>query len=264
MRMFLRKTALSILAGPFFIFAASATSQDYLTTTLDVQNGLSDNCVNDVLFDSNNFLWVGTNEGLDFYDGVNILHYDVLNPENGRPSVVFSLCEDPSGTLWIGSSNGLYYIRKGAEIATRMEIPELNAVSVRQITCSDDGMLWIARNGSNLIRIDTPTGNVEYLPVAYKIISSDNKGDVYALSDDKHLNELSWNGLNTLVSTRSELRTWIPSRAAIQISPEECSRTSLTFVTNFNDLIVKVFKSTTNGYPSDVDRNSFPDTHRIR
>ena len=236
MRMFLRKAALSILAGLFFIFAASATPQDYLTTTLDVQNGLSDNCVNDVLFDSNNFLWVGTNEGLDFYDGVNILHYDVLNPENGRPSVVFSLCEDPSGTVWIGSSNGLYYIRKGAECAIRKEIPELNAVSVRQITCSDDGMLWIARNGSNLIRIDTPTGNVEYLPVAYKIISSDNKGDVYALSDDRHL-MISEGGI-------SEFRN---------LSPEIDQIFSEYEIYRILCVSGKLFLSTSDGYPFVVD-----------
>ena len=99
MRMFLRKTALSILQGCFLIFSASAASQDYLITTLDVQTGLSDNYVNDVLFDSDNFLWIGTNEGLDFYDGTNILHYDLINPENGRPSVAFSLCADSYGTV---------------------------------------------------------------------------------------------------------------------------------------------------------------------
>ena len=168
MRMFFRKAALSILQGCFFIFAASANPQDYLTTSLDVQTGLSDNCVNDVLFDSNDFLWVGTNEGLDFYDGINILHYDILDPESGRPSVVFSLCEDPSGTLWVGSSNGLYQISRTTGEAKRFDVSELNGASVRQICCSDSGTLWIARNGSNLIKVETTTGVVTSLPVVYK------------------------------------------------------------------------------------------------
>ena len=62
MKMIFRKAALSIVQGCFFIFTALAAPQDYLHTALDVQTGLSDNCVNDVLFDSDNFLWIGTNE----------------------------------------------------------------------------------------------------------------------------------------------------------------------------------------------------------
>ena len=187
MRMFLRKAALSILAGLFFIFAASATPQDYLTTTLDVKNGLSDNCVNDVLFDSNCYLWVGTNEGLDFYDGESIRHYDVLDPENGSASVVFSLCEDMSGTIWIGASNGLHQIRKGSAKTTRYDVPELNGYAVRQICCSDAGVLWIARNGNNLLRIDAVKKNVSAVPIVSTAVSIDKNGAVYVISDDGRL-----------------------------------------------------------------------------
>ena len=187
MRMFLRKAALSILAGLFFIFAASATSQDYLTTTLDVNDGLSDNCVNDLLFDSNNFLWVGTNEGLDFYDGVNILHYDVLDPEKESPSVVFSLCEDASGVIWIGSSNGLYHIRKGSDKPSRYDLPQLKGVAVRHVCCSADGALWIARGGNNLLRVHTDTKKVDVLPVISRAVSVDENGTVYAISEDGRL-----------------------------------------------------------------------------
>ena len=79
MKMFFRKAALSIIQGCFFLFTVYAVPQDHLSSALDVQTGLSDNCVNDILFDSTDFLWIGTNEGLDFYDGVNIVHFDLLD-----------------------------------------------------------------------------------------------------------------------------------------------------------------------------------------
>ena len=236
MRMFFRKAALSILQGCFFIFAASANPQDYLTTSLDVQTGLSDNCVNDVLFDSNDFLWVGTNEGLDFYDGINILHYDILDPESGRPSVVFSLCEDPSGTLWVGSSNGLYQISRTTGEAKRFDVSELNGASVRQICCSDSGTLWIARNGSNLIKVETTTGVVTSLPVVYKVISLGKSGEVYAFSEDRRL-LVSENGL-------SEFRSLSPEVDKV-LSENEISRILCASG--------KLFLSTGNGHPFVVD-----------
>ena len=58
MKMIFRKAALQ-WTGLFFIFASGAAAHEHLSTTLDVQNGLSDNCVNDVLFDSDDFLPAG-------------------------------------------------------------------------------------------------------------------------------------------------------------------------------------------------------------
>ena len=185
MKMFFRKAALSV-AGLFFLFTASAASQDYLSTTLDVQTGLSNNCVNDVLFDSDNFLWIGTNEGLDLYDGVNIVHFDLPNTENGRPSVVFSLCEDLMGTLWAGCSDGLYKIGKSPQGVSRLDIPELDGVAVRQICCGPDGNLWIAR-GMTLLRVNLTTGETESLPVSCKSICFGDSGSIYVLSKDGHI-----------------------------------------------------------------------------
>ena len=187
MRMFLRKTALSILQGCFLIFSASAATQDYLITTLDVQTGLSDNYVNDVLFDSDKFLWIGTNEGLDFYDGTNILHYDLINTENGRPSVAFSLCVDSCGTVWVGSSSGLYMVEKNSDMVQKYDVPELNGFAARQICCSANGMLWVARSGNNLIRLESSTGKSAVMPIACRTICSDCSGAVYALTIDDRL-----------------------------------------------------------------------------
>lgn len=183
MKIIFRKAALSI-AGLFFVFSTDAFAKDYLSTTLDVQTGLSDNCVNDVLFDSENFLWIGTNEGLDFYDGANVVHFNLLNPENGRQSVVFSLCEDSYGTVWIGSSNGLFYIADDSDGVKRFENPQLDGVSIRQISCADNGQLWVVRGGDPLLRIDTRTSEMVSYPIVCKSLCQGCDGAVYVRSSD--------------------------------------------------------------------------------
>ena len=191
MKMFFRKAALSIMQGCFFLFTAFAVPQDHLSSALDVQTGLSDNCVNDILFDSADFLWIGTNEGLDFYDGVNIVHFDLLDQENGRASVVFSLCEDPAGTIWAGCSNGLYSVSKSTDGVSRFDAPELNNAVVRQMCCDKNGLLWIALGGCDLICLDTHTKTITTYPVVCKSLCTSSDGSVYVLSKDDSLMFLS-------------------------------------------------------------------------
>ncbi len=74
-------------------------AQQWQATQLDMQAGLSDNCVNDVLMDSRDFLWVATNAGLDLYDGINIVRVAFPEASNSLQPVVFTMAEDPSGTL---------------------------------------------------------------------------------------------------------------------------------------------------------------------
>ena len=191
MKMIFRKAALSIIQGCFFLFSALAVPRDHLSSALDVQTGLSDNCVNDILFDSSEFLWIGTNEGLDFYDGANIVHFDLLDQENGRTSVVFVLCEDPSGTIWAGSSNGLYCVSKSTGGVSRFETPELKNAVVRQMCCDKKGMLWIALGGCDLLCLDTHTKMITTYPVVCKSLCTGCDGSVYILSKDDHLMLLS-------------------------------------------------------------------------
>ena len=56
----LRKTLPILL---ILVSTLRAGAEDWQITRLDMQAGLSDNCVNDVLMDSRHFLWIGTNAG---------------------------------------------------------------------------------------------------------------------------------------------------------------------------------------------------------
>ena len=234
MNMIFRKAALSI-AGLFFIFASGAAAHEHLSTTLDVQNGLSDNCVNDVLFDSDDFLWIGTNEGLDFYDGANIVHFDLVNPENGRPSVVFSLCEDPSGAVWAGTSNGLYRIGKDAGNARRYDALQLKGYSVRQICCGDNGFLWVARGRDDLLRIDTETDEIVSIPLSCETMCIGCDNSVYVYSDGSLM--VSSDGVQQFRTISEELNH--------RLASEDISRIICAFG--------KLFLSTSNGAPFALD-----------
>ena len=99
----LRKTLPILL---ILVSTLRAGAEDWQITRLDMQAGLSDNCVNDVLMDSRHFLWIGTNAGLDLYDGCNIAQVAFPGADYATPPVVFILVEDRSGIIWAGTSEG--------------------------------------------------------------------------------------------------------------------------------------------------------------
>lgn len=76
---------------------------------ISVDNGLSQSEVYCVLKDSRGYVWIGTQDGLNRYDGYQITHYK-HNPFDSTTlshDQIMSLAEDAHGKIWVGTVNGL-------------------------------------------------------------------------------------------------------------------------------------------------------------
>ena len=68
--------------------------------------GLSQNTVRSIIQDSNGFIWVGTYNGINKYDGYSMTQYKFLNDVNSLSSnIIISLFEDKDGYIWAGTTN---------------------------------------------------------------------------------------------------------------------------------------------------------------
>src|SRR5579862_927308 len=67
--------------------------------------GLSELAVNAIGQDSSGFLWVGTEDGLDRYDGYRFVHFthDGAVPGSVPDNFIADLCIDAAGSLWIAT-----------------------------------------------------------------------------------------------------------------------------------------------------------------
>ena len=77
-------------------------------TRLAAEDGLSQGAVMAMLEDSQGFLWLGTEDGLDRYDGYEVRRYvhDRTQSRSLPDNWVSTLAQDRTGTLWIGTAGG--------------------------------------------------------------------------------------------------------------------------------------------------------------
>lgn len=91
--------------------------------SVTISEGLSHNTVNAIYKDSRGFVWLGTETGLDRFDGINMTNYPQFA---GR--TVFSVAETDSIFLWVGTDNGLIKFNRRTETTELINLAEKSLV----------------------------------------------------------------------------------------------------------------------------------------
>jgi len=92
-----------------FLLLANGYSQQYIFTNYSIDNGLSQSVVNCLFQDSKGYIWIGTQNGLNRFNGETFDVYSYNPADSGSISNnwVYAIAEDTSGNLWIGTKGGL-------------------------------------------------------------------------------------------------------------------------------------------------------------
>jgi len=144
------------MGGVFYLLSPLyAQTHDAQFRRLSLEDGLSQNSVYCIFQDSKGFMWLGTEDGLNRYDGRRIKEYqaDYENPHSISNNFVISIYEDRKGTLWIGTSSGGLnkFDRESENFTHYLTSPsDPNSLSQNTVTsiCEDQsGILWIGTYG---------------------------------------------------------------------------------------------------------------------
>jgi len=87
---------------------AAAQPPNLYFKKINTANGLSHNKVNCIVQDKRGFTWIGTDDGLNRYDGNNFLIFrNTPGSATGiSGNIITGLLEDEKGILWITTSDG--------------------------------------------------------------------------------------------------------------------------------------------------------------
>ena len=150
----------------FWIIGGGVTllSQKLQFDHLTSEAGLSQNQVRAILQDSQGFLWIGTQDGLNRYDGRQFKVYRHLRNDTNSltHSYINTLVEDRQGNIWIGTRLGLNRYNPRTETFTPFffegEKKEFEGANfVHHILEDHRGFIWCGTyNG--LFRLEPKTG----------------------------------------------------------------------------------------------------------
>lgn len=140
--------AICFVAAPMF-------GQNFRFQKFGLENGLSNQIVTTVFRDKTGFLWVGTENGLNRYDGYNFKHFlpDAKNVNALRDGLISTLHEDRRGNFWVGTkAGGLHLFDRRTETfrAFQHDAKNPNSLSdnrIYRIFEDTNGDLWIGTAG---------------------------------------------------------------------------------------------------------------------
>ncbi|MFM7681617.1 MAG: two-component regulator propeller domain-containing protein, partial [Bacteroidota bacterium] len=142
---------LIFLVGKFLSFSQG----DYRFNNYTISNGLSQSFVTTIIQDQNNSLWIGTQDGLNRFDGKT---FEVFNQDEtpGLESTNFQCsARTPDGRLWFGTASGLIHYNPNSERFTTFNISSQILLDVQSLDFDQNGNLWLATIGYGILKFDT-------------------------------------------------------------------------------------------------------------
>ena len=139
-----------ILLFAQLLITVTVQGQQYYFRHYQVENGLSNNTVFCSMQDNNGFMWFGTKDGLNRFDGYRFKTFNIRNKDESSLTrdLISALAIDKAGVLWVGSDKGLFRFDEQHE---RL-VPFIDTLPfIWDITIDTRGQLWFI-SGPNLFR----------------------------------------------------------------------------------------------------------------
>lgn len=142
---------------------------NYMFKHYGVETGLSQSTVFTVIQDRTGFIWLGTKEGLNRFDGTSFKIYRAHNDEHSLHSnIVTSLFEDVKGNIWVGTDIGVWIYNPMTDAFSPFHAKTAGGTrvtnSVSYIT-GNKQYIYIAANEQGVFRYNLKDGSMTNNPL---------------------------------------------------------------------------------------------------
>lgn len=176
----------NILISLFTVFLLSSTlsghSHTYTFRGLSITEGLSDLVVNALYKDTEGFVWIGTGNTLERFDGIRLKHYNIPG-SNEKLKRINAILQTNDKRIWMGNGMGLWEVNSEKE---KLEPIETNHIKsgVKSLLKDNKGNLYIgSESGLFIYR----SGKTEHYLIDPNILSAANNIAGLALCNEREL-----------------------------------------------------------------------------
>lgn len=182
---------------------------------LSINNGLSHNTIFSLLQDQHGYIWIGTQNGLNKYDGYSFEVYQSNKTGTGQGGFkgkhISALFEDRSDNLWVGTrKNGINFKSKASDkflnLQTDSAFASIQGAEISSFYEDHASNIWITTVGAGVLKYHPATQEAIVFNTKNSSISSDI---VFDMLQDKY--GVIWvatagGGLNYISSAQLEMR----------------------------------------------------------
>ncbi len=194
----------------FFPLLCRSQAPKLVFKHISTDQGLSNSTIETIFQDSRGFMWFGTRDGLNRYDGyqITIYRYNAKDTNSISDNFISCIYEDRNHTLWIGTINGLNEFDVAKNRFTRYKHQAGNATTLthNQVTSikeDKNGNLWVGTFGGGLNRFHS----------RQKLFSSfRHSASPKSLSDDRVNSIYEDSKANLWVATEKGLDLFLPPK----------------------------------------------------
>lgn len=142
------------ISGKIFFLLLLLCNQSYgqqiLFRNYSVTDGLCSNTVWSISQDDKGYMWFGTKNGLNRFDGYEFKSYqfDKENKYSIGNNFIHVICKYDNKNYWIGTEDGIYNLNLEDEKFTRVPVAVNNLVY--DIIRDTKGILWVATKNNGL------------------------------------------------------------------------------------------------------------------
>jgi len=145
------------------------SSQDFRFKHITSNDGLSQNTVMAITQDGDGFMWFGTKDGLNKYDGYSFAVYQNVpnDPKTIDSNYITALFTDSRGNLWVGTDNGLLNLYdKQNDNFQRISLPFSNSegrnnYEIKDIAEGKNGTIWVGTRDYGVFKVPVSNNVVQ-------------------------------------------------------------------------------------------------------
>ena len=151
-----------VIAALLLTTRALASSAHF--SRLSVEDGLSQSSVESIAEDQFGFLWFGTQEGLNRFDGYDFVVYQPsAKPGHLRDGFIRSITPDDRGNLWVGTTSGLQHLDVTTGRFSDSVTPAGVGVRLNTVRLASDGRIWFGGRDGGLWTVAPTRGSTAQL-----------------------------------------------------------------------------------------------------